>query len=61
MHSLLHTDLAQAVTSSRLDDATSRHVRRANPPPSRLRGHAAHRLATAAARLDRERARRALA
>jgi hypothetical protein len=34
---------------------------REHPPPGRLRGGAAHALASAAQRLDRERARRALA
>jgi hypothetical protein len=34
---------------------------RGHPPPRRLRGHAAHALASAAQRLDRERARRAIA
>jgi hypothetical protein len=36
-------------------------ARRAHSPPGRVRGRAAHALASAASRLDRERARRALA
>jgi hypothetical protein len=36
-------------------------VRRAHAPPGRVRGRAAYALAVAASRLDRDRARRALA
>ena len=41
--------------------ASARHGRGHPPPKGRLRGHAAYALAFAAQRLDRERARRAIA
>jgi hypothetical protein len=52
---------------AKVDPRHERHIelsapaRRAQPPPGRLRGRAAHALAAAALRLDSERARRAIA
>lgn len=62
MHSLLHTEIARAT------DRPTLPPRRAigsppspDPPPRRMRGFAAARLAALASRLDRETARRAVA
>jgi hypothetical protein len=62
MHSLIHEHLAKAsgpdpVRGSRAFAPPPR----AQPPPGRLRSHVAQWLARVAIRLDRERARRALA
>ena len=61
MHSLSHTDYANAVVADRLR-AVPRGVarpRRHGPPP--VRGHVAYVVARVAGRLDSESARRALA
>jgi hypothetical protein len=60
MHSLIHPHLAQASSPATPAPGRFRPPRRDHPPPRRLRGSAAHALATAAARLDSERARRAI-
>jgi hypothetical protein len=59
----LHNDYVKAVAAPR-SSATARHVaelRRAEPPPRRVRARVARALAGAAERVDRESARRALA
>jgi len=61
MHSLSHTDYANAVVADRLR-AVPRGVartRRHRPPP--VRGHVAYVVARVAGRLDAESARRAVA
>lgn len=60
MHSLIHPHIAQA-TSPATPPGRRRPPDRDNPPPRRLRSGAAHALARAAARLDADRARRAVA
>ncbi|HET6506690.1 MAG TPA: hypothetical protein VFG42_07865 [Baekduia sp.] len=58
----LHTDYAKAA-APRIDAAT-RHLAersRAEPPPGPVRAYVARTLASSAARVDRESARRALA
>jgi hypothetical protein len=61
MHSLLHPHLAHASSPATPPPGRQRPPRRGHPPPGRLRGGAARALASTAARLDRESARRALA
>jgi len=67
MHSLLHLRYADAARHEPAGaDRAIAHDREANappgdPPPGRLRAHAARGLAAAARRLDRESARRAIA
>jgi hypothetical protein len=60
MHSKIHEHLGRADAASRRRPGEG-HVPRPTPPPGRLRGTAALALASLAGRLDRERARRALA
>ena len=60
MDTRIHEHLVQATAPERgRPDAV--HVPRKPPPPGRLRGSAALALASLAGRLDRERAKRALA
>lgn len=60
MHSRINEHFVQASAAERArPDAV--HVPRKAPPPGRLRGSAALALASLAGRLDRERAKRALA
>ncbi len=61
MHSILSPHLAQASTPATPPSGRQRPPRRGHPPPGRIRGRAARTLATAAGRLDRESARRAIA
>jgi hypothetical protein len=58
---LLHSQLIEASTPASPPPGGWKRPRRGHPPPRRLRGGAAHALASAASRLDRERARRAVA
>jgi hypothetical protein len=58
----LHTDYTKAAAPR--TGASTRHLaeqRRAEPPPRPVRAYVAHTLASSAARVDRESARRALA
>ncbi len=60
MDTRIHEHVVQAHAAERgRRDAV--HVPRSAPPPGRLRGSAALALASLAGRLDRERAKRALA
>jgi hypothetical protein len=62
MHSLIHLDFARATAMrSHERQRGGRRGRKAHPPPGRLRRLSARRLAWAAARIDRESARRAIA
>jgi hypothetical protein len=61
VYSQFHEQLAKADPQRDRPPEQARHVPRGQPPPGRLRGGAAHALACAARRLDRERARRVLA
>jgi hypothetical protein len=58
---LLQSQLMEASTPASPPPGRYRRPRRDHPPPRRWRGGAAHALASAASRLDRERARRAVA
>jgi hypothetical protein len=58
---LLQSHLIEASTPATPPPGRPRRPRRGHPPPGRVRGAAAHTLASAASRLDRERARRAVA
>jgi hypothetical protein len=58
---LLQSHLIEASTPASPPPGGPWRPRRGHPPPRRLRGGVAHALATAASRLDRERARRAVA
>jgi hypothetical protein len=60
MHSLIHPHLARASSRATTRNGRNRRPRRDHPPPRRLRGAAAHVLAAVAARLDADRARRAV-
>ncbi|MCU0257805.1 MAG: hypothetical protein MUC84_04665 [Solirubrobacteraceae bacterium] len=60
MYSKIHEHHARESADQRARRAAV-HVPRPAPPPGRLRGMAALALASLAGRLDRERARRALA
>ncbi|HEX7300795.1 MAG TPA: hypothetical protein VF257_17480 [Solirubrobacteraceae bacterium] len=61
MYSQFHQQLAKADPPILGPRRAPARRGRGHPPPGRLRGHAAHALASAAQRLDRERARRAIA
>ncbi|MEA2270729.1 MAG: hypothetical protein QOD55_2851 [Solirubrobacteraceae bacterium] len=61
MHSLIHPQLMEANSRTPPPSGGQRPPHRGHPPPGRLRGAAARALASAASRLDRESARRALA
>jgi hypothetical protein len=61
MHTLLHPHLMQASSPATPPPGRQRPPRRGHPPPGRLRAGAARTLASAATRLDRESARRAVA
>jgi hypothetical protein len=58
---LLQSHLIEASSPASPPPGGPWRPRRRHPPPRRLRGGAAHALASVASRLDRERARRALA
>jgi hypothetical protein len=58
---LLQSQMIEASTPATPPNGRPRRPGRGHPPPRRLRGSAAHALASAASRLDRERARRAVA
>jgi hypothetical protein len=64
VYSQFHQQLAKAdqpILGPRSLDPSARSGSRGQRSPRRLRGHAAHALAVTAQRLDRERARRAIA
>jgi hypothetical protein len=61
MYSQFHQEFAKVDPRRDRNVALSAPARRAQPPPGRLRGRAAHALVYAALRLDGERARRAIA
>jgi hypothetical protein len=62
MQFYLHADYAKAAAPRpRIHACHRAELRRSEPPPGRLRSGAAHALAAAARRLDRESARRAVA
>jgi hypothetical protein len=61
VYSQFHQQFAKADPQRDRPHELARGMRRAHPPPGRLRGGAAHALASVARRLDRERARRVLA
>jgi hypothetical protein len=61
VYSQFHQEFAKADPRREGHLAFSAPARRAQPPPGRLRGRTAHALASAAGRLDRERARSAIA
>jgi hypothetical protein len=58
---LLQSQLIEASSPASPPPGRWQRPRRGHPPPRRLRGGAAYALASAASRLDRERARRAVA
>jgi|KBSSwiStaDraftv2_1062776.scaffolds.fasta_scaffold675410_1 hypothetical protein len=58
---LLQSHLIEASSPASPPPGHRRPPRREHPPPRRLRGGVAHALAATASRLDRERARRAVA
>ncbi len=60
MHSLIHEHLAHA-SGPREDRGAHARAAHRGPPPGRLRTQAARALAALAGRLDKERARRAVA
>jgi len=64
MHSLLHTEYVRAADADLRRGQAARDVRRTlrpDAPPGRLRAALAHALGTAAGRVDRDVARRAVA
>jgi hypothetical protein len=61
VYSQFHQEFAKADPRRDAHLPVSAAIRRAQPPPRRLRGQAAHALASAAGRLDRDRAREAIA
>jgi hypothetical protein len=61
MLGLLHPHLIEASSPASPPPGGPWRPRRGHPPPRRLRGGVAHALASVASRLDRERARRAVA
>jgi hypothetical protein len=61
VYSQFHQQFAKPDPQRDRPDDLARRMQREQPPPGRLRGGAAYALASAARRLDRERARRVVA